>query len=263
MIGAMARRIFITGSTDGLGLAAAQSLLDGGHQVVAHARSASRAEELRARLPGAMDVLVGDLVSREQVLDLAGRANRLGAFDAVIHNAGVGYREPRRILTPEGHAHLLAINVLAPYLLTARMDRPGRLVYTTSGMQTGGDPGLRDVDWVERRWDGVQAYADSKLFDTALALAVARRWPDVPSNAVSPGWVATKMGGAGAPDDLSLAHVTQVWLAVSDDPEATATGRVLHHARPIAAPSAAGDVLFQEALLEVLEQLTGVSLPAA
>ena len=259
----MADRIFITGSSDGLGLAAARALLADGHRVVAHARSTARAEQLQASLPGAEDVLVGDLASREQVLDLAEQANRSGTFDAVVHNAGVGFRERRRVSTPEGHAHVLAINVLAPYLLTARMHRPGRLVYTTSGMQTGGNPSLRDVDWVERRWDGVQAYSDSKLLDTGMALAIARRWPGVPSNAVSPGWVATKMGGPGAPDDLSLAHATQVWLAVADAPEATATGRVLHHQRAIPAPPAARDERFQDELLETLEALTGVALPAA
>ena len=57
--------------------------------------------------------------------------------------------------------------------------------------------------------------------DAALALAVARRWPDVRSNAVDPGWVATRMGGAAAPDDLALGGETQAWLAAGEDPAAT------------------------------------------
>ncbi len=259
----MPTRIFITGSRDGLGLAAARELLGAGHAVVVHARDERRASDLRDRLPGAEAVLVADLASRQQTLDLADQANALGTFDAVIHNAGVGYRERQRIATPEGHAHVVAINVLAPYILTARMNRPSRLIYTTSGMHESGDASLRDLDWERRRWDGMQAYSDSKLFGIALSLAVARRWPGVLSNSVSPGWVSTKMGGPGAPDDLALAHVTQTWLAVSDDPAATVTGRVFYHQEEILPSADAVDPRFQDALLARLTDLSGVEFPLA
>jgi NAD(P)-dependent dehydrogenase (short-subunit alcohol dehydrogenase family) len=255
-------RIFVTGSADGLGLAAAQSLLADGHHVVLHARNEQRAAGLRDRLPGAEAALVGDLASRADTIELARRANELGTFDAVIHNAAVGSRERRRVARPEGHAHVLAINVLAPYVLTAEMNRPRRLVYLSSGMHRSGDSSLHDIDWTERRWNGPQAYSDSKLFDTALAFAVARRWPDVLSNSVSPGWVATKMGGPGATDDLSLGHVTQAWLAVSDDPDATVSGRLFYHQEEIEPAPAARDTRFQDALVDALAELTGVTLPA-
>ncbi|MBM9506295.1 SDR family NAD(P)-dependent oxidoreductase [Actinacidiphila acididurans] len=254
-------RVFVTGSADGLGLAAAELLLQQGHQVVGHARSEERADDVRAALPGIEDVLAGDLSSAAQTRAVAERANASGRFDAVIHNAGVGYRERRRIATPEGHAHVLAINVLAPYLLTALMERPARLVYLSSGMHRGGDDSLADLDWERRTWAGAQAYSDSKLFDTALAFAVARHWPDVLSNAVEPGWVPTRMGGAGAPDDLSLAHVTQVWLSVSDDPAATVSGEYFYHQRPRAVNSSARSEEFQDGLLAELARLTGVKLP--
>jgi NAD(P)-dependent dehydrogenase (short-subunit alcohol dehydrogenase family) len=223
-------RILVTGSADGLGLMAAALLIEQGHEVTAHARSDERAAAARAAAPGAAAVLVGDLASIAAVRELAAGANSLGRYDGVIHNAAVGYRE-QRSETVDGLEHVFAINVLAPYLLTALMTPPARLVYLSSGMHRGGDADLGDLQWRERPWDGSQAYADSKLWDTVLAFAVARRWGEVCSNAVEPGWVATKMGGPGAPDDLSLAAVTQAWLAAGDDPASLVSGRYLYHQR--------------------------------
>jgi NAD(P)-dependent dehydrogenase (short-subunit alcohol dehydrogenase family) len=179
----------------------------------------------------------------------------------VIHNAGVGYRQPDRIQTPDGLSHVFAINVLAPYLLSALMTRPDRLVYLSSGMHRGGNPDLADLQWVGRHWNGSQAYADSKLLDVVLAFAVARRWPDVLSNALEPGWVPTRMGGPGAPDDMSLAPVTQAWLAVSDDPAATVTGQYFYHQRPRPFHPAASSPVVQDQLLAACAELTGAGLP--
>jgi NAD(P)-dependent dehydrogenase (short-subunit alcohol dehydrogenase family) len=190
---------------------------------------------------------------------LAEEANASGRFDAVIHNAGV-YNLPRRIETEDGLSLVFAVNVLAPYLLTASMTRPDRLAYLTSGLHRSGNPDLSDLQWRERRWSGMQAYSDSKLLDVTLAFAVARRWPGVFSNAVEPGWVATKMGGPGAPDDLELGADTQAWLAVSDDAEARVTGRLFYH-RDLSDPHPAAalpDV--QDGLLEACRELTGVRL---
>ncbi len=196
-------KVFITGSSDGLGLMTGQFLAAQGHAVVLHARNEARARDARDALPRAEAVLVGDVSTLAAMRDVADQANALGRFDAVIHNVGIGYREPRRVDTVDGLSELWAVNVLAPYVLTALMPRPGRLVYLSSGMHLGGDPSLDDLQWSRRRWDGSQAYADTKLHDVLLAFAVARRWPDVLSNAVSPGWVPTRMGGPGA-RDLSL-----------------------------------------------------------
>jgi NAD(P)-dependent dehydrogenase (short-subunit alcohol dehydrogenase family) len=128
-------------------------------------------------------------------------------------------------------------------------------------MHRGGDASLDDPQWERRRWNGAQAYADSKLFDTVLAFAVARRWPGVRSNAVEPGWVPTRMGGPSAPDDMSLAPVTQAWLAVSDDPAATGTGGYFYHQRPRDAHPATHDVMVQEDLLGYCAELSGTELP--
>ncbi len=253
-------RIFITGSTEGLGRAAALALLADGHDVVVHARNPSRAAGMGRLADRAAGVVVGDLGSAAETHDLAGQVNAIGPMDAVIHNAGI-YIESERVETPEGHARTLAVNVLAPYILTAEIERPARLVYISSDMHAGGDASLDDIDWTSRAWDGVQAYSDSKLLVAALGFAVARRWPEVRSNVVDPGWVPTRMGGPSAPDDLDLGHTTQAWLAVSDDPDAIGTGGFWYHeARQAPAPAVA-DVGFQDALLEELGRLTGIRLP--
>ncbi len=254
-------RVLITGSTDGLGLAAARELVNRGHEVIGHARSEQRAAELRANVPGVREVWVADLSRSDQIAALADRANQSDPCDAVIHNAGIGYREPLRNPTVDGHAAVLAVNVLAPYMLTALMKPARRLVYLSSGMHRGGDDSLADVDWLDRGWNGSQAYSDSKLFDTTLAAAVARRWPQVLSNSVEPGWVATKMGGPGAPDDLAAAHLTQVWLAVDDGPAAETSGQHFYHQRARPTHPAVTSPRFQDALLDELARLTGVTFP--
>src|SRR3989449_680592 len=255
-------KVLVTGSSDGLGLMAAQRLLAAGHEVVLHGRNSGRARDAQTAAPKARGVVVGDLASIAETRALAEQANRLGPFDAVIHNAGVGDRE-RRIETFDGLEHIFAINALAPYLLTALIQPPKRLIYLSSGMHFGGEPDLTDLQWKRRRWNGSQAYSDSKLFDAALAFALARRWPAVKSNAVDPGWVATKMGGRGAPDNLDQGSETQVWLAVSEDPGAMVSGGYFYHKRRQDPNPAALDAALQDGLLAACEALTGTPMPAA
>ena len=227
--------------------------------MVLHARSKQRASALADIAPRAAGIAIGDLASASETKSLADQVNRIGRMDAVIHNAGV-YRESSRGATPEGHAKLLAVNVLAPYLLTGLIERPDRLIYLSSGMHRGGEGSLRDIDWKTRSWDTNQAYSDSKLFITALAMGIARRWPKVLSNAVDPGWVPTKMGGPGASDDLEQGHLTQTWLATSNDPAATVSGKYWHHRQQQKPAPATLDAAFQDRVLVKLEELTGLSL---
>ena len=234
-------RVFVTGSADGLGQMAARRMVEDGHRVVLHARNDKRAKEALAAVPGAETAIAGDLSSIAECKQIAAQVNALGAFDAVIHNAGVGYQEPRRIATVDGLPHVFAVNTLAPYILTALIRKPKRLVYLSSGLHRSGDPSLKDLTWSERKWNGSSAYADSKLHDVILAFAVARKWPDVLSNALEPGWVATKMGGPNAPDDLDAGAETQVWLATSDDPEAMVSGQYFYHQKRRAAEASAQD----------------------
>ncbi len=253
------RRIFITGSTDGLGRGAAEALIGQGHQVVLHARSKERAGALADLSPRAAGVVIGDLSSAAQTRSLADQVNRIGRMDAVIHNAGI-FRESGRGNTEDGHARVLAVNVLAPYLLTRLIERPERLIYLSSGMHRGGEGPLDDIDWSKRPWDTFRAYSESKLYVTTLAFAVARHWPKVFSNAVDPGWVPTKMGGSGAPDDLEQGHVTQAWLASSDEPAAKTSGALWFHKKRQDAAASSRDEKFQDELMAKLAALTGVKL---
>jgi NAD(P)-dependent dehydrogenase (short-subunit alcohol dehydrogenase family) len=237
-------RIFISGSSAGLGLMAGELLASQGHQVVLHARNAVRASDARQALPQAEAIVEGDLDTVAGARQVAARVNELGRFDAVIHNAAVGYREAHR-LTADGLPHVFAINTLSAYILTALIERPKRLVYLSSGMHHHADANLDDILWRKRRWNGSTAYAESKLHDAMLAFPVARRWPDVLANALEPGWVPTKMGGAGAPDDMKQGHLTQAWLAVSNEPQAEVTGHYFYH------------------LLGICGELSGLALPAA
>jgi NAD(P)-dependent dehydrogenase (short-subunit alcohol dehydrogenase family) len=253
-------RVFITGSSDGLGLIAAQKLAEWGHRVTLHARNETRADDARRAVPQAEAVTIADVSTLSETRRLAEQVNALGRYDAVIHNVGIGSRGPHRE-TKDHVSQLFAVNVLAPYVLTALIARPERLVYVSSGMHLGADARLDDAQWIKRHWNGSQAYSESKLFDVMLAFAVARLWPAVKSNAMTPGWVATKMGGAGAPDDLSLGALTQAWLAVSDDPEAAVSGRYFYHQEEQRVNPAAARTELQDRLLGYCAELSGVTLP--
>ena len=177
-------RVFVTGSADGLGKMAAELLIEQGHKVVLHARSAVRADETRKKIAGAEGIVVGDVSSIAETKSVAEQVNKLGAFDAVIHNAGIGYREPNLVKTVDGLPQLFAVNSLAPYILTALITMPKRLVYLSSGMHYGAGSHLDDMLWEKRRWNGSQAYAETKFQDVLLAFAVARLFPGVKSNSL-------------------------------------------------------------------------------
>jgi NAD(P)-dependent dehydrogenase (short-subunit alcohol dehydrogenase family) len=248
--------IFVTGSTTGLGSLAGEQLRSAGHRVILHARDQDRAAALRRRLPNAPFV-VGDLSSLTEIFDVAAQVNELGPIDAVIHNAGI-YGGPIN-LTHEGTPATFAVNVLAPYVLTARIPNVRRLVYLSSGMHKV-RPVETDPFWRNRTWSGTQAYSESKFYLTALAMAVARLRPDTFANAVDPGWVPTRMGGSSAPDDLAAGVATQVALASGAQGVAALSGQYLHHM--VVRDPAAGtrNTEVQERLLGLCLELSGAAL---
>ncbi len=241
-------RVFITGSADGLGQLAANALIAQGHQVVLHARNQKRGQDALDRVRGAEEVLTGDLTNVDETKELAAKVNGLGKFDAVIHNAGVYNTSGEEIFN---------VNTLAPYILTCLIQRPTRLIYLSSGMHLQGRSKLESFQTNISRI----TYSDSKLHVLMLCKAVARRWPQVYANAVDPGWVPTKMGGRGAPDDLQKGYETQVWLAVSSDDKAKVSGRYFHHQKESPHNPEADDVVLQGRFLDLCREITGVSLP--
>jgi len=239
-------RIFITGSADGLGQLSAKALIHLGHKVVLHARNVERARDAMEKNPEAENVLTGDLSTMEETIQLAKQANETGAFDAVIHNAGV-YQVSGK--------HIYAVNTIAPYILTSLMKKPKRLIYLSSGMHQGGRLNLGNLK------SGSISYSDSKLHVLLLCKAVTRKWPAVYANAIDPGWVPTKMGGPGAPDDLQKGYETQVWLAVSNDEKAKVSGRYFFHQQEKRSNPEADDVDVQEKFLNICREITGISFP--
>jgi NAD(P)-dependent dehydrogenase (short-subunit alcohol dehydrogenase family) len=134
-------------------------------------------------------------------------------------------------------------------------------VYLSSGLASGGEITLDDLQRLRRPWSAGAAYRDSKLADIALALGIARRYPDTAVTAVCPGWVRTRMGGAGAPTDVRTGSATQVWLATSDERSARRSGRYMRHMKELLIPPAATDPSTQEGLLEACHGITGIGLP--
>ncbi len=241
-------RIFITGSNDGLGALAASRLLQQGHQVLLHARNRERADKALHINPGAESVVIADLSDIEATIHLAEQVNKFGNFDAVIHNAGVYQASSKEIIH---------VNILAPYILTCLINKPSRLIYLSSNMHRQGLSKLNDLAIQSSRIN----YSDSKLHVLMLSQAVARKWSNVCSNAVDPGWVPTKMGGAGAPDDLHKGYETQVWLATSEDPSAKVSGRYFFHKAQEDYNAQAKDAGLQDEFLKICSKITGIKFP--
>ncbi|KAF4962231.1 hypothetical protein FSARC_9683 [Fusarium sarcochroum] len=256
-------RIFITGSADGFGIVAARQLVERNHEVYLHARNSQRAADAKAQCPGAAGVFIADLALVEETKRLAKEVNAVGTFDAIIHNAGMLYGPFRR--TPDtGLPAMVAVNVLAPYILTCLLTPPKRLIYIASQLHKEADTHVKDIFWLERgeaEFQDFPAYCDSKLHVMLLANAVARRFKDTSVLSVHPGWVATKIGGGGAPDKLEDGVETYVMLAEGDYDQSL-TGKYFEPKKQLGLPLAECDEIdLQKGVVDACEKVAGLKLP--
>lgn len=238
------KKIFITGSTTGLGFLAAKKLIEDGNEVYLHARNQVKATRLRERLPGVKEIAIGDLSKIEEVRQIARQVNSWGDFDTIIHNAGVYTSDTN--LTYQ-------VNVVAPYVLTCLIHRPQRLIYIASGMHIGAQ---LDIDHLEKSLD----YSGSKLAIMLLMKKIARTFNDTAVNAVDPGWVPTRMGGSIANDNLEDGYLGQVWLSQSDDQLAYESGHCYYHRRFEKYDQRVDSQKLQNDLCKKLAELTQIRL---
>lgn len=237
-------KIFITGSSTGLGALAAKELIKMGNKVYLHARNDQRAQDALKENPDAAGIVIGDLSDLSQIRSIAKQVNELGTMDVVIENAGVY----------SGDSHLTArVNIEAPYMLTALINKPKRIIYVASGMHKGAQ---LDINNLEENL----SYSASKLALMLLNEYVASIWPDVSVNAVDPGWVPTRMGGVDANDDLKGGYSSQIWLATSKDKQALVSGNCYYHLTLEDYDKRADNQELQNKLIEKLQELTGIML---
>ncbi|PUE64840.1 SDR family NAD(P)-dependent oxidoreductase [Arcobacter lacus] len=235
-------KVFITGSSDGLGLFTAQKLINLGHEVTLHAKTFKRAEELSSKIPKKTKILVADLSKFEELKQLAHEVNDLGRFDVIIHNAGI---------YDASNEEILKVNVLAPYILTALINKPKKLIYIGSNMHPQGKIDL------EKLHLGVD-YSTSKLLILMLSFSISKLWSDVYVNTVDPGWVKTKMANYNAPDSLEERISTQLWL--TSDENLKVTGKYFHHLKEIDCSTKALDKELQEKLLNIYKNITTIHI---
>jgi NAD(P)-dependent dehydrogenase (short-subunit alcohol dehydrogenase family) len=173
----------VTGATGGLGAIVCERLAASGARVIATCRSRERLHALAAKLDGAIEVNVADLASLAEVDRLA---REVGPIDVLVNNAGVGFGRDqlRRELSHDGIELRLAVNYLAPFVLTYALIERARAVVQVASV------GQRELDFsnfeLERDYDGIVAYRRSKLAQVMLAFDTAARFA-TPTTALHPG----------------------------------------------------------------------------
>jgi NAD(P)-dependent dehydrogenase (short-subunit alcohol dehydrogenase family) len=264
--------ILITGATDGLGRALATELAASGATLLIHGRDEDRGRETIAEIAaktGADDLhlLLADFASLEEVGLLAERVTRdHGRLDGLVNNAGIGTTLPgdgRRMESRDGYELRFAVNYLAGYLLTRRLlpllghSAPARIVNISSAGQAPID--FEDV-MLERRYDGVQAYCQSKLAQVMFTFDLAEELSGrgVTATCLHPAtYMPTKMvRAAGVNPISSLQEGVQATLRLVADPELEGvTGRYFNGLRPASPHPQAGDTDARRRLRELSDRL--------
>ncbi|HXU72348.1 MAG TPA: SDR family NAD(P)-dependent oxidoreductase [Polyangia bacterium] len=263
------KTILVTGSTDGIGREAARVLVGRGERLLVHGRTRDKAERAAKELGGepVVEPVAGDFGGLDEVRALAAEvARRAPRLDVLVNNAGI--YAGRRGVSADGFELTLAVNQLAPFLLTHLLIDAGvvgagaRIVFVSSNVHRS----VRALDFEDldrtREWDGYGAYADSKLMNVATAFELARRLEarKVAVNAMHPGVIGTKLlhrgfGGSGGAD-VARGAAGEVKLAIDPALEGV-SGRYYDMTEESKASALAEDRALQARVYEVCLERTG------
>ncbi|OQD77457.1 hypothetical protein PENDEC_c002G03327 [Penicillium decumbens] len=241
-------RILITGSTDGFGLEAARQLVERNHTVYLHARNQERANDVKAKCPGAAGMLIADLTSVTETRKLVEEANAIGTFDAIIHNAGL-FLGPFRKTPDTGMPAMVFVNLIAPYILSCLLKQPKRLIFISSTLHKQANTDVKDTFWFERgenEWQDSQAKAVEGHFGHVCAswMGCYQAWRSRSS------------------DKLEDGVETYVMLAEGDYDQSL-TGVYFDPKKKLGEPIAAtADENLQEVVVKACEDITGIKLGA-
>jgi len=264
--------IFVTGSTDGIGLETALELASRGHAVVLYGRSEEKVQRARDVIQQAAPDAVLH-TAHADLADLAALAlmaqdlaARLPKLDVLINNAGV-YMTERRI-SKAGFEMTLAVNYLAHFLLTVlllpllKKSPDPRVVTVSSIAHTRGRIDFDNMNG-ERHFDAYHAYANSKLACTLFANELARREPWLVSNSLHPGVIDTKLlrtGFDATGDSVAVGARTSVYLATSPDVKGI-SGKYFDHCAAVRPAPLAEDQQLAQQLWEWSENAVRPWLP--
>lgn len=277
------KTVLVTGATRGIGYAAAAALAGMGASVIVHGRDPARVEKackhIARAVPGSeVSGVVADLASLAEVRRLAREvADSCDRLDVLLNNAGLVTR--KRELTVDGIERQLAVNHLAPFLLTnllldkLKASAPARIVTVASRAHRRGELDLDDLNWDKRPYTGISAYGATKLANILFTRELARRLQGtgVTANCLHPGIVATNifsgMGFVGRIFGIlsrpllmpaSRGAKTSVYLASSPE-VASVSGKYFDEAKPVEPKAPAMDDEAAKALWIASEQLTGLT----
>ena len=267
--------ILLTGATDGLGRALATRLAADGAELLIHGRDQERGRATIADIEAhtgsdRLHWLSADLASLDEVRALAAQVGeRCERLDVLVNNAGIGTTLPgdgARIESRDGYELRFAVNYLAGYLLTRLLlpvlerSAPARVVSVSSAGQAPID--FDDV-MLERRYDGVQAYCQSKLAQVMLTFDLAEELDAhvVSATCLHPGtYMPTKMvRAAGVEPVTPLEQGVQATLRLIADPDLDAVSGVYFNGLHAAAPHPqAEDASARRRLRELSDRLCGL-----
>lgn len=271
------KTVLVTGATDGIGRATALALARAGLRVLVHGRSASRAEAVLRELPGTgHEAVLGDLASLAAVRRLAADvAAKAPVLDVLLHNAGVF--EKTRVLTVDGLERTIAVNHLAPFLLTELLlpnvgaASAGRVITVSSVAHQRATLDVSDIGFEKEPYEAYAAYARSKLANVLFAFELARRLEGtrvgthvgthVTSNALHPGVITTKLLRAGfGMDGASVEEGAKTSVFLATSPEvASVTGTYFAGSRPAKASALANDPRLAADLFALSARLVSAS----